>query len=139
MSFDLFFYKRKGTTMTKEDIDKYLYETHGIPNEYNSNQWSYYNEKSAVNFDFDYDLSSIEDAENYEEFENTGLIFNINYNVPDIYGHEAFPLVTKLVDDLDLFIVNPQFGAETDEPHRPSAESLYKLWFAINSRNYPQM
>ncbi|NIG56818.1 hypothetical protein [Chitinophaga sp. Cy-1792] len=135
MSYDLFLFKRRNTLISKEDINKYLTVNLSIPNEHNSNSWWYENNETGTCFYFEYDepLAGDEDEFEFEEFENTHFQFHLNYKLPDTHGKEAFPIVIKLMNDLDLFIFNPQFGAEADYPHQPSADSLYKGWSDFNA------
>lgn len=134
MSFDLFFYKRKNAVISKEDISKYLAVNLSIPDDHNTNRWWYENTETDVYFCFEYEKPTPgeEDDGDFEEFEKTNFLFNINYLRPDFFGKEAFPIVSKLLKDLDLFVFNPQFGAEVDYPHQPSADSLYKCWSDFN-------
>jgi hypothetical protein len=136
MSFDLTFYKRKNAVTTEQDIRDYLSDLANISNEEYENEWLYMNEDTEVYFSFSYDESAYEEeeTEHFEGFESVLFSFNINYFRPDFFGREAFSCVTKFLNDLDLFVLNLQVGAESEVPHQPSFEVLYQGWALINSK-----
>lgn len=139
MSYDLYFYKRKGHELTKTEIAEYL-SVNLTPANEGGNQWFVENEATETYFSIDQneqetDEETVEFFENFEEFDNTHFSFNLNYLRPDFFGQFAFPFVDKFVNDLDLFVLNPQISAVEDNPYKPKVGELYKDWSALNSKN----
>jgi hypothetical protein len=137
MSYDLFFYKQKGSQITERTIRNYLTENLTKPNEQN-NQWWFENEDTGVYFCFE--TTDENDFENYDElfecfsdFDNVRFMFNINFVRPDFFGQEAFPFVEKFINDLDLYILNPQSENNSDNPSKPITNELYESWAATNN------
>lgn len=69
MSYDLYFYKQKGTNLSENQIAKYLTDNLVSVNE-NANQWFYENLDTEVYYSFDqnepeYDPESIELYESF--------------------------------------------------------------------------
>lgn len=143
MSFDLFFYTKADAPVSANDIRDYLEEKVAVPSTEAANQWWYENEDTEVYFSFDYAQPEIsadpsEDM-SFDGFENTGFSFNLNFMRPDFFGREAFPIVVKFMNELGLYVVNPQIGAASDLPHQPTVEALYDTWGKVNfdfSGNY---
>jgi hypothetical protein len=136
MSLDLFFYKPDASTTTKQAIGNYLEKIAGFQNYSGGNEWLYNNEDTGVYCVIEYtepDQDDPEDEEDHPGFTNTHFTFNLNYLRPDFFGLEAFLLVEKIVGELDLYVVNPQMGAESEDPHKPSPGWLYKSWSEFNA------
>jgi len=136
MSYDLFFYKQKGSLLAEQDIRDYLANNLTKPNERN-NQWWFENEDTGVYFCFE--TTDESDFENYNEiferftgFENTRFMFNINFIRPDFFGKEAFSFVEKFVQNLDLYVLNPQSEFNPDNPYKPNKNELYENWASTN-------
>lgn len=137
MSYDLFFYKQKGSTLTKQTIRNYLAENLTQPNEQN-NQWWFENDDTGVYFCFE--TTDNNDFENYAErfecfsdFDNVRFMFNINFIRPDFFGREAFPFVEKFIKDLGLYVLNPQSENNPDFPLKPMPDELYNNWASTNN------
>lgn len=138
MSYDLFFYRQKSSTLTEQAIRNYLAENLTKPNEQNK-QWWFENEDTGVYFCFE--TTDENDFENYEqvferfsEFENVRFMFNINFIRPDFFGREAFPFVEKFINDLDLYVLNPQSDNNADKPAKPKPNELYENWAKTNNQ-----
>jgi hypothetical protein len=129
VSYDLLFYRLKKNAITEADIRKYL-QTRIAAAPGGSDQWTYENEDTGVYCSFEYDNPA--DQEAYEGFEPTGFLFNINYMRPRFFGLETFPLVEALVNELDLYILNPQI--DTEMPARPAKGSVFENWNKSNLR-----
>ncbi len=132
MSYELNFYKRKTDTISRADIDNYLGKLSYITSE-NETQWIYDNEDTGVYCIFEYNKPEEEESEidnkYIEDFENTYFTFIINFFRPQFFGYECFPLVNKFVEDLDLFISNPQ---NSYEPKRYDLGELEQDWGLAN-------
>lgn len=134
MSYDLNFYKRKTDSISKTDIRQYLNSLPNMTNE-SGKQWFYQNEEtgvycSFVYYEFDENDDEIEE-ENFEEFEDTNFAFNINFIRPHFFGKECFPIVNKFVEELNLYILNPQGEVE---PKKYEIGTLEKEWSDSNLR-----
>lgn len=134
MSYDLNFYRRKTDSISKTDIEQYLNSLPNVTNE-NGSQWFYQNEETGVYCSFEYyDFDEKDDdieEENFEDFEDTNFAFNINFIRPQFFGKECFPIVGKLVEELNLFILNPQGEGE---PKKYEVGTLEKEWADSNLR-----
>lgn len=136
MSYDLFFYKQKGSPLTELTIRNYLAENLTKPNEQNT-QWWFENEDTGVYFCFETTHESefenySELFESFKEFDNVRFMFNINFIRPDFFGLEAFPIVEKFIHDLDLYVLNPQSDYNPDIPSKPKTNELYENWSVTN-------
>lgn len=134
MSYDLYFYKQKGTNLSETDIANYLTENLVLKNE-NANQWFYENEDTEVYYSFDQnepedDPESIELYESFADFDNTHFSFNLNFMRPSFFGLEAFQFIEKLLTDLNLFVLNPQ--ADFENPYKPTKNELFDNWNKTN-------
>lgn len=130
MSYDLYFHKRKDSTVTSDDIaiylNQYLQHDHEL-----ANQWTYTNEDTGVYFFIECEpIKPGETLPQIGQFENTGYYFQLNFVRPSFFGLEAFPFIERLTNALDLLIENPQ--ESTEEPVKIGAEALYKNWNSSN-------
>ena len=122
MSYDLYFYKRKEHQLSEGEIGDYL--SHNVtPANKAGNQWFYENEDTEVYFSFDHnqpedDPESIELFEKFSDFDNTHFTFNLNFLRPVFFGKEAFTIVEKLINDLDLYVLDPQSKTNPDKPSK---------------------
>lgn len=132
MSFDLFFHTKADAPVSEKDIRHYLSERIATPADGALHQWPYDNEDTEVYFSFQYDKPDPSDEHSFDGFHDTGFSFNLNFMRPDFFGREAFPIVVRFMHDLGLYIVNPQMGAETEQPHQPTVEALYDTWGNVN-------
>ncbi|AUP81185.1 hypothetical protein [Flavivirga eckloniae] len=152
MSYDLNFYKKTTSSVSKSDIEKYLTNLPNVTKE-NETQWFYQNEDTGAYCSFEYYESDEEDEEeNFNGFEDTNFTFNINFIRPQFFGKECFPLVDNLIRDLDLHILNPQgdpepkkyengiLEKEWGESNLNFAKSNFKEWelsyLELNKSNY---
>lgn len=134
MSFDLYFYKQKKTSLSEFEIANYLSNNLVQVNESN-NQWFFENEDTDVYFSIEInepedDPETIELFENFEDFENTHFSFNLNFMRPSFFGLEAFQFVEKFIKDLGLFVLNPQEALEI--PYIPDKQQLFENWNRTN-------
>lgn len=131
MSYDLFFYKRKDNPVTSNTITEYLSQKLGITDNRGAREWSFENEDTNVYYSFQLEKeSAIEEEEDYPDYENTGLSFNLNFMRPSFFGLEAFLFVEQLTKDLDLFIANPQ--TSVDVLCQSNRHELFENWNASN-------
>jgi len=133
MSYDLYFFKRKETDLTREGIADYLTRNLNVAEA--NNQWLVEDEDTGTYFSFDLNEPDPETDEEYEDFNYTFFTFNLNFIRPDFFGIHAFRFVDQLVKDLDLYVLNPQEAADTDTPRKPLADELYRNWSVLNARH----
>jgi|CXWL01.1.fsa_nt_gi hypothetical protein len=136
MSFDLYFYTKKGQSVPEESIVRWL-ETNGCVREDAFPQWLYSNESTGVYFIFEKQPESeepdeIELFESFDEFENTRFTFNLNFIRPNFFGLEAFPFVESFISDLDLYALNPQSKTDGESPRKETADQYYSDWSRAN-------
>lgn len=135
MSYDLYFYKRKGRQLSENEIGDYL--TNNLtPVDENGNQWVFENEDTEVYFILNHnepedDPESIEMFENFSDFDNTHFTFNLNFLRPNFFGLEAFQFVEKFMADLDLFVIDTQ-SADPDNPRKIVASDMLATWSKTN-------
>lgn len=135
MSYDLFFYKHKDSNLTTDQIGEYLSNNLTPVNE-NGNQWFFENEDTEVYYSFETsdepdEEDEIEDLpDSFMDFVNTGFAFNLNFIRPSFFGQEAFNFVETFINDLDLFVVNPQ--GDDDTPSKPTKKYLFENWNKTN-------
>jgi len=139
MSYDLYFYKRKGHKLTEKEISEYL-DTNLTSVNKSDKQWFVENEVTETYFSIDQneqetDEETVELFEKFNEFDNTHFSFNLNFLRPDFFGQFAFSFVDKFVQELDLFVLNPQSSTEADNPLKPQIGELYENWSALNAKH----
>lgn len=103
-------------------------------------QWFVENEDTGAYFSVDKnepetDEESIELFESFNDFDNTHFTFNLNFLRADFFGQFAFSFVDKFIQDLDLFVLNPQSATDADNPFKPTIDELYQNWSAINFKH----
>jgi hypothetical protein len=133
MSYDIYFYKHREAQVSESDISAYLTNNLCLPNE-EGNQWFFENENTEVYFSFDLNEPVLELEEPGDEYQYTHISFNLNFLRPDFFGQEAFLFVDKLIQDLGLYIDNPQDDGHEDYPRQPKKGELYKNWSEINAQ-----
>lgn len=139
MSYDLYFYRKKGSGPTEAQVREYLNaNVKAITPE--QNQWFYENEDTEVYFlldqnDPETDPESIERFESFNDFDNTHFTLNLNYLRPDFFGLEAFAFVDKMIEDLDAFVLNPQASDDPVDPTKPEKGALYNEWSTLNAQH----
>jgi hypothetical protein len=135
MSYDLYFYKRKGRQISENEIGDYLTKN-VTPVDENGNQWVFENEDTEVYFILDHnepedDPETNEMFENFSDFDNTHFTFNLNFLRPNFFGLEAFQFVEKFMTDLDLFVIDTQ-SVDQDNPRKIPASEMLATWSKTN-------
>jgi uncharacterized protein YtpQ (UPF0354 family) len=139
MSYDLYFYKKNESPLTEEDFRNYLNKnmTYNISN--TPNEWYYCNEETGVYFlihqDDNSNPSSEENWDIYKGFKYLNFYCNINLLRPRYFGLEILPIIDKLANDLDLFILNPQDDTNSENPFKYEEDFLRNQWITINDHN----
>lgn len=128
MSYDLYFYKSKGRQLTEREISDYLTNNLASVNE-NTDQWLFQNKDTEVYFFFNYNVpeNNPDTIEIFDDFENTYFSFGLNFLRPNFFGIEAFQFVEKFMEELDLFVIDPQ-SVGMDNPRKISAKELLATW-----------
>ena len=139
MSYDLYFYKRENSDLTASKIAEYL-TSNLISTSESNTQWFVEDEDTETYFSVDQnepetDEESIELFESFPGFDKTHFTLNLNYLRPDFFGQFAFEFVDKFINDLDLFVLNPQSTTDPDNPTKPKGKELYENWSETNLRN----
>ena len=134
MSYDLYFYKEKGSSLTESEIANYLTDNLVQVNE-SGNQWFFENEETEVYYsievnELENDPETIELFESFKDFDNTHFSFNLNFMRPSFFGLEAFKFLEKFIKDLKLYVLNPQGDFET--PYIPKEKDLFDNWNKTN-------
>lgn len=137
MSFDLYFYKRKDSQQTEEQLAEYL--TTNLPHNISDHprQWNYENPATGVYFLIDWnevddDPEYIEDFDNFKEFKYLNFSFSINFFRPRFFGLEIFPIIEKIINDLDLYILNSQDETDPDNPRKFPTGYFQEQWIRHN-------
>ncbi len=139
MSYDLYFYKRKSSDLTESKIAEYLTSNLTSTSE-SETQWFVEDEDTETYFSFDQNEPETDEEiiglfENFADFDNTHFTFNLNYLRQDFFGQFSFEFVDKFVQDLELFVLNPQSATDPDNPIKPKDKELYENWSETNSKN----
>lgn len=139
MSYDLYFYKKKSSNQSEKDIINYLNNSEYLTAEENETQWSYFNEETGVYFGIDLnepntETDEIEIWDNFSEYENLNFNFTINFIRPNFFGYESFPILEKIIEDLDVFLLNPQDETDPDNPLKFEKGFLEKQWITQNEK-----
>jgi len=133
MSFDLSFYKKKGSVLPEQDIRNYL-SNKAYDKNPGANEWVMENEDTRVYFSFDYFHINDTDQEP-ENFISTGFNFNLNFVRPDFFGLEAFIFVEELIHTFDLYVLDPQSSGEIEKPVKGQ---LFQSWYNSNENTSKQ-
>ena len=133
MSFDLYFYKAKDNPVTEKDVATYLSNNLTSNISKSTRQWDYENPETGVYFLIDWNEPDSEDEE-FEGFINLNFSFSLNFFRPDFFALESFPIVEKFVNDLDLFIFDPQDFNDVVIPAKFPAGYLETEWIAHNNQ-----
>lgn len=139
MSYDLYFYKKKSSNQSEKDIINYLNNSEYLTVEENETQWSYFNEETGVYFGIDLNEPNTEEEDieiwdNFSEYENLNFNFTINFIRPNFFGYESFPILEKIIEDLDIYLLNPQDENDPDNPHKFEKGYLEKQWIRHNEQ-----
>lgn len=139
MSYDLYFYKRKSSNLTEEYVKNYLTRLDNFIFHENSIQWEYHNKETGVYFGIDWsnpniDIEETEIWDNFEDFENLNFSFTINFIRPDYFAYESFPILDKIISDLNLYILNPQDEINPDHPQKFEKGYLVNQWINHNEK-----
>lgn len=134
MSFDLFFCwprkERIDFTSVCRQAESWGYF------EQTDNQLWYRNEDTGVYFSLDFEAEAPADGEGPdipEGYFDAGLSFNLNFNRPTYFGHEAMPIVERLAVNFALSVFDPQ---ASDSEHllltKVNADDLLRSWLRSN-------
>ena len=139
MSYDLYFYKRKSSSLSEEQVKDYLNNSNHFLLEGNENQWSYHNEETGVYFGIDWnepntEAEEIEIWDSFDDYENLNFCFTFNFIRPNFFGYESFPILDEIIDDLDLYILNMQDEIDADNPQKFEKDYLGNQWIVQNER-----
>lgn len=139
MSYDLYLYKQKNGNLTEESFADYLTKNfkHNISD--NPNQWIYQNPETAVCFWFDWNEPNTEEEDiqlfdKFENFTNLNFNFGINFFRAQFFGLETFPILEKIIEDNDLWILNPQDEEDPNQPRKFNSSYLKDQWVLHNDR-----
>lgn len=139
MSYDLYFYKHKDNNLTEKECAGYLTANLPFTNTEHPKQWHYENPETGVYFIIDWNESNTEAEEimlfdSFPEFVNLNFNLSVNFFRPDYFGVEIFPVIEKLIADLDLYVLNPQDEVNADNPAKFSSGYFLEQWIRHNKR-----
>jgi hypothetical protein len=134
MSFDLFFCSPTGDRVDFESVAAWAAERG--PFVRNPEQLWYSNDDTGVYFSIDFapnPPNPPEDSPLPAGLSDSGLSFNLNFNRPSFFGHEAMPFVEGLANRFGLWVFNPQ-STESELLREVEAERLIHSWLDSNRR-----
>ena len=139
MSYDLYFYKKKGRYLTEQAFSDYLTKTIPFNNSDYPRQWSYENPETGVYFLIDWnepntDVEDIEIWDSFEDFEYLNFSFGINFFRPSYFGMEIFPIIEKIIEELDLWVLNSQEVDDEEIPKKFPKGYLQDQWIRHNDQ-----
>ncbi|BCJ86602.1 hypothetical protein [Effusibacillus dendaii] len=76
-----------------------------------------------------------EEVRAFSGFRYTGLSFGVNYCRPSYFMYEANPILLRLVNQLQLYVFDPQADAASTVPFQPYSDELVRSWQAGNRRS----
>lgn len=139
MSFDLYFYKRKDNQLTEQQVAAYLNDNIPHNNSEHPRQWSYENQATGVYFLIDWnepddDPENIEIFDSFQDYQYLNFSFSINFFRPRFFGFEIFPIIEKFINDLDLYVLDPQDEIESDNPRKFPQGYFQEQWIRHNDK-----
>jgi len=139
MSYDLYFYKRKSSNLSEQQVRDYLNNSNYFTLDENGSQWNYYNEETGVYFGIDWnepntEAEEIEIWDSFESYDNSNFNFTINFIRPNFFGYESFPILDEILEDLDLYVLNMQDEIDPDNPQKFEKAYLGNQWIVQNER-----
>jgi hypothetical protein len=139
MSFDLYFYKRKDNQLTEQKVAQYINDN--IPHNDNGHprQWSYENPATGVYFLIDWnepeeDAENIEIFDSFHDYQYLNFSFSINFFRPQFFGFEIFPIIEKFINDLDVYVLDPQDETDPDNPRKFPQGYFQEQWIRHNDK-----
>jgi hypothetical protein len=136
MSFDLYFYKKKESGLTEDQLATYLDKHLPNNNSQSAAQWKYENPATGVYFlidwDTDGDTASLMGADSFTGFTDLNFSFSLNFFRPRFFGLESFPVIERIINDLDLYILNPQDETDPDNPQKFPKGYFQEQWIRQN-------
>lgn len=138
MSFDLYFYKKKDSQLTEEQVAEYLTNNLAHNQSGHPKQWDYENPATGVYFLIDWsepeeEPEGIELFDSFQDFTYLNFSCSINFFRPVFFGLEIFPLIEKMIADLDLYVLDPQDEVDPDNPAKFSSGYLQEQWVRHNN------
>ena len=123
MSYDLYFYKKKNDNLTEESFAEYLTNNLEFNTSENPTQWFYENPETEVYFWIHWNETKIEKEdinsyESFDDFTNLNFTFGINFLRPDFFGLEIFPIIEQIIEENDLYVLNPQDEIDSEHPKK---------------------
>ena len=139
MSFDLYFYKRKDNQLTEQQVAEYLNDNIPHNNSEHPRQWSYENPATGVYFLIDWnepddDPENIEVFDSFQNYQYLNFSFSINFFRPRFFGFEIFPIIEKFINDLDLYVLDPQDETDPDNPRKFPQGYFQEQWIRHNDK-----
>ena len=139
MSYDLYFYKKKTNSLNEKEVFEYLNENFPLNNSEIETQWTYFNENTGVYFGVDWnepetEKEEIEFWDNFADFDYLNFNFSINFIRPNFFGYESFSILEKIIEDLDLYILNPQDDINAERPQKFGKGYFENQWINHNEK-----
>ncbi|MDO3695971.1 hypothetical protein QVZ41_14055 [Wenyingzhuangia sp. chi5] len=140
MSYDIYFYRKQNTPLSKRQIQLEFHKLIPINISDIDTQINYENKRTGVYFLIDInepntEQEEIELYENFEGFEYIDISASINFLRPDYFGKEIFSILGKICNKLNLYIYNPQeFSEKRDSPLKWSTKELIEHWTEHNAK-----
>lgn len=137
MSYDLYFYKEKVSSLTEEQVAGYLQRNITFHIDAGERQWSYENEETGVAFTLDWyepkkDPEELKQFEAFDKFDYLHFSCNINFCRSRYYGLEIFPIIENFIHELGLFVLNPQDEDNPSSPNKYPYGWLLHHWTVLN-------
>lgn len=136
MSFDLYLYKKKESGLTEEQVADYFTTQIPFTRVEKKRHWVYENQSTKVYF-----LMNWYKKERHQEFKSQNPEFvnlkfdiSINYLRPEFFALEIFPIIDKLILDLDIYILNPQNESDDKNPIKFQPGYLFHQWIDYNKK-----
>jgi hypothetical protein len=132
MSFDLYFCWHNKQAIDFDAVDEWT-QQHGLFKRKGDQLW-YDNPDTGVYFSLDFEIKDPEELLIPRGYLDSGLSFNLNFNRPSFFAHEAMPIVADLCQNLGLVAFDPQAPDEQAISENPEASVLTNSWMQHNQQ-----
>lgn len=129
MSFDLYFHRSTSNFISEQAVADYLHQQLPYNISKSTRQWTYENPDTGVYF-----IINWNDPEKGDDPDDLHFVCSINFFRPQFFGMEVFPIIEKIIDDLQLLIVNPQDRNDPDTPRIFERGYLQHQWIILNDK-----
>jgi len=135
MPFELIVYRPRGRTpVTIEEVDRITKDlSHFTKQEFDEErvQWRYKNADTGVHFVIKYDREKR--RPDFPEWNSSPLTILIGLGKPSFFGYEAFPVMDRILKNLNLAALDPQRTDVRKQPAKLTVDQIRESWQKSNA------